>query len=92
MSQDESTESLVQDILTGEDYSEINSYEIINTGNNADSVFRSTLGIINTGNGSDFLIGGDSELRPISEILLPLPPMPSFQFNGFPGLSAIQRS
>jgi len=61
--------------------------------------------IINTGNGDDSLIGGYSELRPIFEIITlppPRPPRPSpaftdaidklFDFNGFPGLSAIQRS
>ncbi|MEG5163000.1 hypothetical protein QUB37_21670 [Microcoleus sp. AT3-A2] len=89
-SQEEPTESGGND-LTGEDYSEASPYDTIPTGNGNDG-FRSTLGIINTGNGHDSLIGGDSELRPISEILLPLPPTPSFRWNGFPGLSAIERS
>lgn len=103
-SQEEPTESGGND-LTGEDYSEASPYDTIPTGNGNDG-FRSTLGIINTGNGDDFLIGGYSELRPISEIITLPPerpnPSPAFthsidgeislQFNGFPGLSAIGRS
>lgn len=58
----------------------------INTGDGNDT-FRSTLRIINTGNNADSIIGGYSELRPISEIITLPPPKPSFQFNGFPGLS-----
>jgi hypothetical protein len=103
-SQDESTESGGND-LTGDDYSEASPYDTIPTGNGNDG-FRSTFGIINTGNGDDFLIGGYSELRPISEIITFPPERPkpspaftdsidgeiSFQFVGFPGLSAIGRS
>ncbi|WP_333469604.1 hypothetical protein [Microcoleus sp. herbarium12] len=104
-SQEEPTESRGND-LTGEDYSEASPYDTIPTDNGNDG-FRSTLGIINTGNnGDDFLIGGYSELRPISEIITLPPERPkpspaftdridgeiSFQFVGFPGLSAIGRS
>lgn len=100
-SQEEPTESGGND-LTGEDYSEASPYDTIPTGNGNDG-FRSTLGIINTGNGDDFLIGGYSELRPISDIITD-PRLArvkvfsgrtgeiSFQFDGFPGLSAIGRS
>ncbi|MEG4281011.1 hypothetical protein QUA62_26650 [Microcoleus sp. MON1_C1] len=94
-----------QDIPIG-DYAEANLYAAINTGNGNDTgsevgndiligdyseVNSST--IIDTGNGNDSLIGAYSELHPISEIIILPPPKPSFQFNGFPGLSiAIQRS
>jgi len=99
---EEQTESGGND-LTGEDYSEASPYHTIATGNGNDG-FRSTLGIINTGNGNDdFLIGGYSELRPISDIIT-YPRLAgvkvfsgrtgeiSLQFDGFPGLSAIGRS
>jgi hypothetical protein len=70
-SQDGSTESADQDILTGGDYSKPSPDSIIDTGNGND-VFRSTLGIINTGNsnnsitpsieqgiGTNFITGGN---------------------------------